>query len=98
MAYLSALIFQETVQSLRDSGRKALVAFLYVKKAFNTVWHEGLFVKLHQKGIHPNLAHPGGPLVLSLVILLSTEWQESSQSPKEFVKARFSPRFSTQCL
>ena len=50
----SAFIFQEAVQSLRDLDTKA---FLDVKKAFDTVWHEGLFVKLHWKGIHPRIWH-----------------------------------------
>ena len=53
----SALILQEAIQSLRDKGRKAYVAFLDVKKAFDTVWHEGLFVKMHQKGISGPIWH-----------------------------------------
>ena len=53
----TAFVFQESVQSLRDLGKKAFVAFLDVKKAFDTVWHEGLFVKLHEKNIHPRIWH-----------------------------------------
>ena len=47
----TAFILQKTIQSLRDQGKKAYVAYLDVRKAFDTVWHEGLFVKMHQKGI-----------------------------------------------
>jgi len=47
----SAFVLHEAVQSLRDSGNKAYVAFLDVRKAFDTVWHEGLLVKLHQNGV-----------------------------------------------
>ena len=43
----TALVFQESVQAIRDSGKKAYVAFIDVKKAFDTVWHKGLLVKLH---------------------------------------------------
>ncbi len=63
----SAFIFQVAVQTLRDLDKKAYVAFLDVKKAFDTVWHEGLFVKLHQKGA------PSGQLVLSILILFPLE-------------------------
>ena len=44
-------ILQEAIQSLREKGKKAYVAHLDVRKAFDTVWHQGLLVKLHQKGI-----------------------------------------------
>ncbi len=50
-------IFQEAVQSIRESGKKAYIALLHVRKAFDTVWHQGLFVKLHQKGIPPRIWH-----------------------------------------
>ena len=53
----TSFIFQEPVQSLRECGKKAFVAFLDVKKAFDTVWHKGLFVKLQEKGIHPRIWH-----------------------------------------
>ena len=36
----SAFILQETIQHLREHGKKAFVAFLDVRKAFDTVWHE----------------------------------------------------------
>ena len=53
----SAFILQETIQHLREHGKKAFVAFLDVRKAFDTVWHEGLLVKLHRRGIHGRLWH-----------------------------------------
>jgi len=53
----SAFVLQEAVQSLRDSGNKAYVAFLDVRKAFDTVWHEGLLVRLHQNGVKGHLWH-----------------------------------------
>ena len=38
-------------------GKKAYVAFLDVHKAFDTVWHEGLLVKMFNKGIKGHLWH-----------------------------------------
>ena len=53
----TAFILQESIQSIRESHEKAFVAFLDVRKAFDTVWHKGLFVKLHQKGINHRIWH-----------------------------------------
>ena len=53
----TALILQEAIASARESGSKAFVAFLDVKKAFDTVWHASLLVKLHQKGVTGHLWH-----------------------------------------
>lgn len=44
---LSLLLLQEAVQS----SRKAFISFLAGKKAFDTVWHKGVLVKIHQRGI-----------------------------------------------
>ena len=41
-------IFQEAVAAIREQKKKAFVAFLDAHKAFDTVWHSGLLVKLHQ--------------------------------------------------
>lgn len=42
----SAFVLQETISSLREQKQKAFVAFLDVKRAFDTVWHAGLMYKL----------------------------------------------------
>ena len=47
----TSFILQEAIQSIRDSKRKAYVDFLDAQKAFDTVWHEGLFVKLIRSGV-----------------------------------------------
>ena len=67
----SAFIFQEAVQAIRDRGKKAYVAFLDVRKAFDTVWHQGLFLKMHRKGIPPRIWH-----------LLQTWYNSASNSVK----------------
>ena len=38
----TAMVFQEAIQHIRESGKKAYVALLDVRKAFDMVWHEGL--------------------------------------------------------
>ena len=47
----SCMILQETVSAALDSHRYIFVSYYYVSKAFDTVWTDGLFWKLHQKGI-----------------------------------------------
>ena len=47
----TAFVFQEAVQHLRDTKKKAYVALLDVQKAFDIVWHNGLFHKLYFYGI-----------------------------------------------
>ncbi|MEW8546047.1 MAG: reverse transcriptase family protein [Candidatus Thiodiazotropha sp.] len=42
---------QETIQYNIDQGSCTYVAFLDIKKAFDTVWHQNLLVKLHELGI-----------------------------------------------
>ena len=50
-----AFVLQEAILLLREQGGKAYIAFLDVKKAFDTVWHVGPMVKLHHKGITSHL-------------------------------------------
>ena len=53
----TAFVLQEAIQSLRERGMKVYVAYLDVRKAFDTVWHQGLLVKLHQKGVRGPIWH-----------------------------------------
>uniref|UniRef100_A0A1X7TXX3 Reverse transcriptase domain-containing protein n=1 Tax=Amphimedon queenslandica TaxID=400682 RepID=A0A1X7TXX3_AMPQE len=51
----TSLILQEGIAECKACHHKAYLAFLDVKKAFDTVWHDGLFFKLMQAGISPSI-------------------------------------------
>ena len=53
----TAYILQEAIQHTREQHKKAYVAFLDARNAFDTVWHEGLFIKLHNKGLPMRIWH-----------------------------------------
>ena len=48
-------ILQETISANRDLGRAVYVAFLDVKKCFNSVWHNGLLYKLICANVSPRV-------------------------------------------
>ena len=50
-------ILQEAVAECRHNKKSAFLALLDVQKAFDTVWHNGLFLKLFQFGIRGDLWH-----------------------------------------
>ena len=51
----SSLLLQETVAHNRDQGRDVYVSFFDTKKAFDTVWVDGLFYMLYNRGIKGKL-------------------------------------------
>ena len=66
----TSYILNECIVNSRETGSKCFVAFLDARKAFDTVWHDGLFVKLFDLGINlrPHLAHfvflvPSSPIL-----------------------------------
>ena len=48
-------ILQEVISVNRDLGKPVYLAFLDVKKCFNSIWHNGLLYKLICAKIHPRL-------------------------------------------
>ena len=46
--------------------------YIDIKKAFNTVWHQGLLVKLHHKAILNRIWHTGTPPPLALYLNVAT--------------------------
>ena len=48
-------ILQEMISANRDLGKTVYVAFLDVKKCFNSVWHNGLLYKLICAGVSPRI-------------------------------------------
>ena len=47
----AAYTVQEEIQYNLDQGSCTYAAFMDIKRAFDTVWHNALFVKLHDLGI-----------------------------------------------
>ena len=92
----TAYVLQEAIQSLREKSRKAYVAFLDVRKAFNTVWQAGLLIKLHQKGIKGHLQR----LINNWYRTASSTvlWAQQASRPLAFGRVEFCPHFYTVCL
>ena len=47
----SVLVLNETMHFHNERGNKVYVMFLDVAKAFDSVWQDGLFYKLHKIGL-----------------------------------------------
>ena len=52
---MSSLMLRECISFTKENHSKLFVCFLDVQKAFDCVWHNGLFVKLYNMGIRSNL-------------------------------------------
>ena len=52
----TTFILQEAILSIQEK-KKAFVAFLDVRKGFNTMWHDGLLYKLCQFGFPKFILH-----------------------------------------
>ena len=48
-------ILQEVIAANRDLGKVVYVAFLDIKKCFNSIWHDGLLYKLISTGLSPRI-------------------------------------------
>ena len=48
---MTSFLLQESVHYARENGSKLYICFLDAKKAFDKVWHDGLFLKLYETGI-----------------------------------------------
>lgn len=51
----TAACLQEFIAQNVSRGRTVYIALLDVRKAFDTVWHAGLFVQLHDLGLDPKI-------------------------------------------
>lgn len=48
---MTSWLLQESVYYARENGSKLYICFLDAKKAFDKVWHDGLFLKLYEMGM-----------------------------------------------
>ena len=53
----TSFILQESISWCKEHHYKSFVAFLDARKAFDTVWHAGLFVKLSEYGLTGDVWH-----------------------------------------
>ena len=83
---MSSFLVRKAIQYAQEKGSKVYACFLDVKKAFDQVWHDGLFYKLHNCGVNKS--------VLSVIINLYTDMEScGSQFGRVPDKEEFSPNF-----
>ena len=49
---MTSFLVKEAIQFAKEKGSKVYACFLDVRKAFDQVWHDGLFYKLYNRGIN----------------------------------------------
>ena len=54
-SFMTSRSLQETVQYFYEKASKVFCCLLDIRSAFDTVYHNGLFVKLHESGININV-------------------------------------------
>ena len=48
---MTSFLVRESVYYAKENGSKLYICFLDAKKAFDKVWHDGLLLKLHERGV-----------------------------------------------
>ena len=48
---MASFVLRESIANCSEHASKLFVAFMDTRKAFDVVWHNGLFIKLKQFGI-----------------------------------------------
>ena len=48
---MTSFVLQESISYAKENHSKIYVCFLDAQQAFDYVWHDGLFLKLHELGI-----------------------------------------------
>ena len=73
---MTSFLVKEALQFAREKGSKVYTCFLDVKKAFDQVWHDGLFYKLYNCGVNK--------VIVKVIINLYTDMEScvKSQSHK----------------
>ena len=51
---MSSLMLKECISFAKENHSKLFACFLDIHKAFDKVWHNGLFVQLYNTGIRSN--------------------------------------------
>ena len=52
---MSSLMLKECISFAKENHSKLFACFLDIHKAFDKVWHNGLYVKLYNMGIRSKL-------------------------------------------
>ena len=49
------MLIRESIYFAKENGSRLYVCFLDVRKAFDCVWHDGLFYKLYKCGVNKSI-------------------------------------------
>ena len=52
---ITSFVLKESISYCKEKSSKLFVCFLDARQAFDQVWHDGLFYKLHELGVNPKL-------------------------------------------
>lgn len=52
---MTSFMLRELIYFAKENGSRLYVCFLDVRKAFDCVWHDGLFYKLYKCGVNKSI-------------------------------------------
>ena len=94
---MTSFLLRESIFYAKENGSKLYVCFLDVKKAFDCVWHDGLFYKLYNSGINKAFCRLIVNMftdMFSVSVVVGTN-HSGFRSCRARVRVEFSPLFCT---